>query len=132
MPRGISIVAQPKGPNKRAQLLDMQAVLFRIVTGAIRQFDARGEVIDVPAREIAMCAKAYRELEQQLRVMSGIAPLAPVKAEPKSRRRAPVVMHPDDMPASVVTPPPGVVESPGSATIASPPTAPHELPHPGE
>lgn len=55
----------------RKQITRIQKVLFKIITGCVRQFDKKGEVIDVPAREIASCVVAFDKMEERKRIIAG-------------------------------------------------------------
>lgn len=71
-----------------AELAEMQAVLMKIVTQPCFQYDNKGEILPVPAREIAAAARAFQVLEAQRRMNLGKANPAPVKSEPKRRSRS--------------------------------------------
>ena len=69
-----------RAENKPADVLAMQKVLKATVK---RRSTA-------PAAK-AQCARAWTDLETLYQRLKGNAPLAPIKAEPKRKRAAPVV-----------------------------------------
>lgn len=77
--------------NRRSQvteMIELQTVLHRIVTQPTQQLNAKGEILAVPARELASCAAAWVKLEAQRRAALGLPNPAPVKVEPKTRSKS--------------------------------------------
>lgn len=67
-------------------LVELQTVLHKIITTAIRQIDSKGEVVTVPARELASCASAWQKLEAQRRASLGLPNPKPADVQRKPRR----------------------------------------------
>lgn len=93
--------------NPVSDIVEMQAVLKKIVTGSVRWLNDEQEVIDIPAREVAQCSVAFVKLEAQRRINLGKANPAPVKSldKPRGERRSIPAVRP--VPEPTVAPEPG-------------------------
>jgi len=72
--------------TKIRELLDLQDVCYRIITGAVRQVEDDGEVTDVPARELASLLTAWVKADQQVMVRRGQPVPKPAEVQPKGKR----------------------------------------------
>lgn len=97
LPPGIEHISQlprpgAKGVKNTQELVAIQDVLKRIILEPVQQLDNKGELIPVPAREVAACARVWCDLEDLRLVKRGYGRPKPVEAvngQPRKRKPAP-------------------------------------------
>ena len=123
LPPGIEHISQlprpgAKSVRNQAEIVAIQEVLKRIVLEPPLQSDAREMLLRVPARELAMCARVWCNLEELRMNKMGYGKPKPVEAKNSNvkRSKGPAL--------SVFTDPTSIVSSPVPSTVSTGVTAP--------